>query len=72
MLARIYNVILEILLDDCMSWEGLNHMPLAIAIKNALVRMEAASLRKPGLTISRSGLYTGTGNHRILKKKKKN
>lgn len=68
MLVRIYNVILEILLDDYISCEGLNHMPLAIAIKNALVRMEAPSLRKPWLTIGRSRLYNGTGNHRILKK----
>lgn len=36
-------------------------MPFTIAIKNALVRIQAASLRRQGLTMGRSGLYSGNG-----------
>lgn len=36
-------------------------MPVAVAIKKAPVRMEAASLRRPRLTLSRSGVYESVG-----------
>ena len=44
--VRIYNVILEILLDDCISREGLSDMPLTIAIKNALMRIRGSITEK--------------------------
>lgn len=44
--VRIYNVILEILLDDYISREGLSDMPLAIAIKNALMRIRGSITEK--------------------------
>lgn len=44
--VRIYNVILEILLDDCISREGLSDMPLAIAIKNAPMRIRGSITEK--------------------------
>lgn len=43
--------------------EGPEGYAIAVAIKNALVRMEAASLRRPRLTVGRSGLQNGDGNH---------